>query len=95
MFFLLCLSGGLRLGEARGVRVKQIIFDRKVLIVDGFCKADGTRTAYNKKGSPENPKFRVVYLPDLTLGKIADWIKENSLEPDDYCFALEKGRPIC
>jgi len=95
LFFLLCLSGGLRLGEARGVRVKQIIFDRKVLIVDGFCKADGTRTAYNKKGSPENPKFRVVYLPDLTLGKLADWIKENSLKPEDYCFSLENGQPIC
>jgi integrase len=95
LFFLLCLSGGLRLGEARGVRVKQIVFDRKVLIVDGFCKSDGTRTVYNKKGSPENPKFRVVYLPDLTLGKLADWIKSKSLEPDDYCFTLEKGRPIC
>jgi integrase len=36
--FLLCLSGGLRLGEVRAVRRKQIFFDRKALVVDGFCK---------------------------------------------------------
>jgi integrase len=41
--FLLCLSGGLRLGEVRAVRRKQIFFDRKALIVDGFCKRNGTR----------------------------------------------------
>jgi len=95
LFFLLCLSGGLRLGEARGVRVKQIIFDRKVLIVDGFCKQDGTRTTYNKKGTPENPKFRVVFLPDLTIEKMAVWIKEKSLQAEDFCFTLENGCPIC
>jgi hypothetical protein len=49
VFFLLILSGGLRLGEARAIRAKQILFDKKILIVDGFCKKDGQRTVYNKK----------------------------------------------
>ena len=93
LFFLLSLSGGLRLGEARGVRARQFIFDRKVFIIDGFCKTDGSRTNYNKKGSPENPKFRVVYLPDITLDKMDVWIKKNELQGDDFCFTLN-GRPI-
>jgi integrase len=93
LFFLLCLSGGLRLGEVRAVRVKQIIFERKVLIVDGFCKMDGSRTLYNKKGSPDNPRFRIVYLPDLTLGKLAAWVRAEKLKEDDFCFTQE-GRPI-
>ena len=93
LFFLLSLSAGLRLGEARAVRAKQIIFEHKVLIVDGFCKADGTRTNYNKKGTPENPKFRVVFLPDMTLDKMASWIAAKGLKDDDYCFALKDGRP--
>jgi integrase len=64
LFFLLSLSGGLRLGEARAVRLKQFVFNRKALIIDGFCKENGERTNYNKKGSEEDPKFRIVLLPD-------------------------------
>jgi integrase len=94
LFFLLCLSGGMRLGEVRAVRAKQIIFDRKVLIIDGFCRHDGTRTIYNKKGSPEDPKFRLVYLPELTLAKMRDWIAENAIEPEGYCFTTSGGKPI-
>jgi integrase len=93
LFFLLCLSGGMRLGEVQAVRAKQIIFERRVLIIDGFCRRDGTRTVYNKKGSPEDPKFRLIYLPELTLGKMQDWITENNIELEDYCFT-SRGRPI-
>jgi integrase len=94
LFFLLCLSGGMRLGEVQAVRAKQIIFDSKVLIIDGFCRHDGTRTIYNKKGSPDNPKFRLVYLPELTLDKMRDWIADNHLSPEDYCFTTDEGKPI-
>ena len=93
LFFLLCLSGGLRLGEVRAVRVKQIIFERRVLIVDGFCKPSGERTVYNKTGSPENPRLRVVYLPDLTLGKLKAWIAARGLRENDFCFTIA-GRPV-
>jgi integrase len=93
IFYLLCLSGGLRLGELRAVRVKQIIFDRKVLIIDGFCKKDGKRTIYNKKGTPDHPRLRSVYLPDFTLEKLTDLVAERSLQPEDYCFTLN-GKPI-
>jgi integrase len=92
--FLLCLSGGLRLGEVRAVRRKQIFFDRKALIVDGFCKRDGRRTTYNKKGSPENPRLRVTILPDFTLGKMAEHIAERGIGDDDFMFSENMGKPI-
>ncbi|MDR1576348.1 MAG: tyrosine-type recombinase/integrase [Treponema sp.] len=93
LFFLLCLSGGLRLGEVRAIRVKQIIFDRKVLIVDGFCKPSGERTIYNKKGTPDHPHLRLVYLPDMTLNRLAAWIAAQGLQEDDFCFTIN-GKPV-
>ncbi|MDR3336803.1 MAG: site-specific integrase [Treponema sp.] len=95
LFFLCCLSAGLRLSEVRGIRRKQIIFDRKVLIVDGYCKQNGTRTVYNKKGTPDNPKFRIVFLSDLTLEKLRYYLDQHSdLQPEDYIFYREAGKPL-
>jgi integrase len=91
--FLLCLSGGLRIGEARAVRRKQIFFERKALLVDGFCKSDGRRTVYNKKGSPEHPRFRVTLLPDFTLGELRAHIEAHGIEADDLLFTIG-GAPI-
>jgi integrase len=93
LFFLLCLSGGMRLGEVRAVRAKQLVIDAKVLIIDGFCKADGQRTVYNKTGSPDEPKFRLVYLPDFTVARMDEWIHCQGLEPEAYCFSTD-GKPI-
>ena len=89
LMFLLCLAGGLRLGEVRAVKAKQIVFDRKLIIIDGFIQYDGTRTNYNKKGSPEHPRFRIVYLNDKILDQLRQWILQNNLTPDDYCFLFE------
>jgi integrase len=93
LFFLLSLSGGLRLGETRAVRVKQFVFDRKALIIDGFCKENGERTNYNKTGSEENPKFRIVLLPDYTLLKALEFIREKAMGPEDFIF-LYNGKPV-
>lgn len=93
IFFLLILSGGLRLGEARAIRAKQILFDKKALIIDGFCKKDGERTTYNKKGTPEHPKLRAVWLPDFTLGILAEYMTPLALMPDDFVFT-SAGRPL-
>jgi integrase len=92
--FLLCLSGGLRLGEVRAVRRKQIFFDRKALIVDGFCKRDGRRTTYNKKGTPENPRLRVAMLPDFTLQKLSEHITAHPAGDDDFLFTETASKPI-
>jgi integrase len=90
LFFLCCLSGGLRMGEARAIRPQQILFDRKALIVDGFVKADGTRTNYNKKGTEEHPKFRIVPLPDVTLNLLKEHIEEHHVAQDDFIFKGQK-----
>jgi integrase len=94
LFFLCCLSAGLRLGEARAIRQKQILFDRKVLIVDGYCKQNGDRTNYNKKGSPDNPKFRIVFLPDMTIERLEEFTSERGLQPEDLVFTTAPGIPI-
>jgi integrase len=97
LFFLLCLSGGLRLGEVRAARPKQFLFEQKALIVDGFCKYTGARTNYNKTGSPVNPRFRIVLLPDITLEKMKAHIAETGAAPDDFCFDFclkEGGHPV-
>jgi integrase len=94
LFFLCCLSAGLRLGEARAIRQKQLLFDRKVLIVDGYCKQNGKRTNYNKKGSPDNPKFRIVFLPDMTIERLEDFTRKRALQPEDLVFTASPGIPI-
>jgi hypothetical protein len=84
--FLLCLSGGLRLGEVRAVRRKQVFFERKALLIDGFCKRNGTRTTYNKKGSPENPRLRVTMPSDLALKKLAEYMAAHPCNENDFIF---------
>ncbi len=93
LFFLLCFTAGMRLGEVRAVRAKQFIFDKKILIIDGFCKQDGTRTVYNKKGSVEKPKLRKVLLPDFVLTLLSLWISSQNLSGDDFCF-IQNGKPV-
>jgi integrase len=96
LFYLCCLSGGLRMGEARGLRPKQILFDKKALIVDGFVKPNGVRTNYNKKGTEEHPKLRIVPLPDITLNLLKGHIEEKGIVLDDFIFKgrKEPDRPI-
>ena len=93
LFFLCSLSGGLRLGEIRGLTKRQIIFDKKAVIVDGYLKASGVRTNYNKKGSPEHPKLRVVLYPDLTLNLLQDFVTTNNIGDNDFVFTYN-GHPI-
>jgi integrase len=94
VMFLLCLSAGLRLGEIRAVRRKQIFFERKCLLVDGFMKRGLVRTNYNKKGSPENPRLRVAMLPDFTLKKLSEYLAAHPAGDDDYLFSEGGGKPV-
>jgi integrase len=96
LFYLCCLTAGLRPGEARGLRPKQIQFDRKALMVDGFVKKNGVRTAYNKKRPGEYLKLRIVPLPDLTLRLLKEHIERKRLKDNDFCFTGKKdtSRPV-
>jgi integrase len=93
LFFLFCLAAGLRLGEVRAARPKQILFDRKALIVDGFCKQNGTRTNYNKAGTLDNPRFRIVLLSEMILRLMNEYITAQGVMPEDFIFKYN-GHPV-
>jgi integrase len=78
------------MGEARGLRPRQILYDKKALIVDGFVKPNGFRTNYNKKGAEEHPKFRIVPLPDITLNLLKEHIAAKEITGDDFIFKGKK-----
>jgi integrase len=96
LIFRCLLSGGLRLGEVAGMRAKQVLFESKALIIDGFMRTDYTRAPYNKKGSEEHPKARIVPLPDKTIGLLKEHIEKNNFEDEDYIFRAhnDRTRPV-
>ena len=93
LLFYLAATCGLRLGEARALKVNQINLKKQYLEVNGFCKNDGYRTDYNKAGNEEDKKHRVVPLPDDSLVKVANYIAMNNFSSDDFLFS-NNGKPI-
>lgn len=92
---LLCMvSFGLRIGEVRAIQLRQFIFDRNALVVDGFCKSNGERTDYNKKGSDEDKKWRVSFAPRSTILQIIEYVNAHNKRIDDFVFAHEDGTPL-
>ena len=83
---------GLRISEARALKVNQIIPSYKVLLVNGFCKSNGFRTNYNKKGSNDNPKHRIVPLPDILFQELLSFITLRNRRADDFIFQYN-GKP--
>ena len=94
LMFLVAANCGLRIGEAIGIKVKQFLFDQKVLVVDGYFKHTTLiRTTYNKCGSEDNQKIRVAPLPDIILNILQNYFKAQGLGPEDYAFQ-RYGKPI-
>lgn len=93
LIFYMTASCGLRLGEARGLRVKQFDFSNHILIIDGFIRSDGTRTNFNKSGSLRDKKNRVVFVPAIAEVKIQKFIRDNELFDDDFLF-VQNGKPF-
>jgi integrase len=96
LYYSCCLLGDLRTGEVRGLRPKQILFDREALIVDGFVKSDGTRVEYHRQGAKINSKFRIVPLPDITLNLLVEHLAEHRVPEDGFVFKGQKepDKPI-
>lgn len=87
VLFLTCLSGGLRLGEVRALQVRQFLYDKQILIIDGFLNQDGSkRNDFNKKGTEDDPKHRVVLIPENVTNILLYYISENNLQMNDYIF---------
>ena len=93
LLYYLTVSCGLRLGEARGLKANQFLFDRHILLVDGFMRYDGTRTLFNKSGSLREKKQRVVFLPSDAEEEAKSYLKKKNLSGDDFLFVI-KGKPV-
>ncbi|MBR1723016.1 MAG: site-specific integrase, partial [Treponema sp.] len=93
LLFYITVSCGLRLGEARGLRANQFLFDRHILLVDGFMRYDGTRTLFNKSGSLREKKQRVVFLPQDVEEEAKAYLKKKNLSGDDFLFVIN-GKPV-
>lgn len=94
LMFLCAISFGLRLGEAIGIRAKQFLFDYGMFVVDGFYRyEERERTNFNKKGSAEDQKIRVVPIPDNIAPILKNYITETGVQADDFVF-LRYGQPI-
>lgn len=93
LMFRIIFTCGLRLGEARALQASQFLFDYKVLVVNGFCKINGERTFYNKKGSLLDPKIRVVPVPDKILNEVKSYMELYDKKGNDYLF-MRFGKPV-
>lgn len=93
LLFLVSAAGGLRIGEARALRASQFLFERGALVVDGFMRRDGARTNFNKAGSADNRKVRVVLLPDGVLSEVRRFMADEGTAADDLVF-VQDGKPL-
>lgn len=93
LLFYITATCGLRLGEARGLKVNQFNFKEQYLLVNGFCKKNGFRTNYNKKGNENEKKYRVVPLTDECVLKVSNYIFQRHLAFDDLMFTFS-NKPI-
>jgi integrase len=96
LYYVCCFTGALRTGKARGLRGKQVLFDREALVVDGSVTSDGTRIKYQGQGTEAHPKFRMVPLPDITLNLLREHLAEHRLSEDGFIFKgqREPDKPI-
>lgn len=94
LIFLCIASFGLRLGEARALQLRQFIFDKNAVVIDGFCKRNGERTNYNKKGSNEDKKWRVAVAPDSTMQLVYNYCFLNQIQADEFVFVREGKLPV-
>lgn len=87
MLFLLTASAGLRISEARGFRACQFLQDQQMVIVDGFMNRPNTeRNNYNKKGSEDNPKWRLSIITQRCTEELCDFISRAGRGDSDILF---------
>lgn len=97
VFFNVVFSCGLRLGEARALKLYQFSFEKKVLVVDGFVKNNlsSERTNYNKGGNINNQKIRIVPIPNNLINLVQQYlVYQNIVDEKQYLFTRENGMPL-
>lgn len=72
------VSCGLRSGEVVALSFEQI-FPGKGLLIDRVLEKDGT-VSFPKKGTADDPRYRVVPVSDYTLSLLNQWIDANKIK---------------
>ena len=88
--FLLCLYGGLRRGEALGVKWEDIDFSRKTLRVSRQTITSGGRI-YEKELKTEKSQ-RVIVLPDIVIEELEKIAKP---ERKGFIIKITRRKPYC
>jgi len=79
--FLLMVTSGIRLGEARALMWKHIIWDLGAIFIMQAWKAD------KSLGEPKANEKRGIYIPTRTLTELKKWQDESIFkEPDSLVF---------
>lgn len=87
--YLLSLNTGTRSGELWGLKVKDISFERNLILIKRqFNKATGTLTWTKGKDS------RSVPLNSEIAGLLIKYINASNKTEDDFIFTNNKGRPV-
>ena len=92
--FCLTVSAGLRSGEVRALHKEQVSFPNSGLMVDRAIDDMG-EIGLLKKGTEEDPRNRVVVIPEVTTKMIERWL-EYSPEIPNYPGILfsYRGKPV-
>ena len=105
-FVLVCLTTGLRSGEARALQYSQRVREDAFLI-NGMLDDKLEKVSHLKKGNEKNKKWRVVILPQRTIEmlniletfperkqKITDYIFENNFQPYSSQFVNDRFKRV-
>lgn len=94
LFFLLTVSAGLRLSETRALKPDQIYADKSMVLINGFLdKQNKIKKAYCKKGSADDPRWRIAIVPTEVIYLLQEYISKNQIKSDDYLFQFN-GLPF-
>lgn len=85
-YVALCAFAGLRLGEACGVKVGDVDFLRKRLIVERQIQRDGVNP---REAPPKWGSERTVYLPDELVTILSQHVAAYPPAPDGWLFHLD------
>lgn len=92
MLFLLTLSAGMRISEARGFRACQLSETNNIVYIDGFLdELTQERKSYCKSGNEENPMWRVAIIPERTAEELRNYIKASNKSPDELLFTHDSS----
>jgi len=84
LVFMAAYLFGLRIGEVRGLLVRNVDLENGKLFVLGQCQYVKGKNVLTSTKSKSSTRFYV--LPRFFLEALGNWIRDNSLKADDFLF---------